>query len=117
MVGTRVQVLQEIKDWIKDFDLPSIFWLAGMAGSGKTTIATTVSSLASDDPAIILGGSFFCSRSAGLQAQRDVRCIIPTLARLLARQSIEFGYALADELTRDPEVLHKQVRIQVETLL
>jgi len=117
MQGTRVQVLSNIEAWIKDPKAPQIFWLTGHAGSGKSAIGHTVCSCASKDPDIILGGSFFCSRSAGSAAQRDVRCIIPTLAQLLARQSPEFSVALAAELERDPDVLHKQITAQVEMII
>jgi len=117
MEGTRVQLLRDIEKWAKDPKAPPIYWLAGMAGTGKTAIAWTVCWRASADDKIIFGGSFFCSRSTGLAAQRDVRCIVPTLAQLLARQSPKFAKALAEELTRDPEVLQKQVGAQVERLL
>ena len=117
MPGTRVQVLNNIDSWIKDPEAPQIFWLTGHAGSGKTAIGHTVCTRAHEDPDIILGGSFFCSRSAGSVNQRDVRCIIPTLAQLLARQSPQFGDALAVELAREPDVLHKFIKKQVEFLL
>ena len=117
MQGTRVQVLENIDGWIKDPKAPQIFWLTGHAGSGKSAIGHTVCTCAKEDPDIILGGSFFCSRSAGSVAQRDVRCIIPTLAQLLARQSPEFSVALAAELERDPDILDKQITVQVELLL
>jgi len=117
MDGTRVQVLRDIENWIYNPKAPQIFWLAGMAGTGKSAIAWTVCSRASADAKIIFGGSFFCSRSTGLVAQRDVRCVVPTLAQLLARQSPQFSEALADELARNPEVLHKQVTAQIEQLL
>jgi len=115
--GTRVQILRDIKAWIKDLKGPQIFWLAGMAGNGKSAIAWTVCVLANDDPDIVLGGSFFCSRSTGLSAQRDVRCVVPTLAQIMARQSAEFAEALSLELAREPEVLHQQVEVQVDKLL
>jgi len=117
MIGTRVQILRDIDNWAKDPKGPQIFWLNGMAGTGKSAIAWTVCSRASTDAEIILGGSFFCSRSTGLVAQRDVRCIVATLAQLLARQSTEFSEALAQELARDPDILHKEVTTQVEQLL
>jgi len=117
MPGTRVQILRDINSWIKNFEAPSIFWVTGMAGSGKTAINQTVCKQANEDPAIVLGGSFFCSRSAGLVTRRDVRCVIPTLAQILARQSATFSQALANELNRDPDVLHKEVAIQVKQLL
>jgi len=69
------------------------------------------------DVEIVFGGSFFCSRSTGSVAQRDVRCVVPTLAQLLARQSSEFSKALGEELARDPDILHKQVTAQIEHLL
>jgi len=117
MKDTRVQVLRDIDAWIKDLKGPQIFWLAGMAGTGKSAIAWTVCSRANGDLDVILGGSFFCSRSTGVSGQRDVRCVVPTLAQLMARQSVKFAEALAAELARDPEILHQQVRVQVEKLL
>jgi len=112
MDGTRVQVLQAIESWILNQRVQQIFWLAGKAGMGKTAIARTVCTLGQDNTKFILGGSFFCSRSNGVFGQRDVRCIVPTLAQLLARQSTEFSEALAAELKRDPDILHQQVAEQ-----
>jgi len=86
-----------------------------MAGTGKTSISKTVCEQASEDAEIILGGSFFCSRSTGLAAQRDIRCVIPTLAQLLARDSVGFRLALAETIHND--VPHKEVAMQVEQLL
>jgi len=117
MEGTRVQILSEIYAWIKDLTGPQIFWLAGMAGTGKSAIAWTICATADKDLEIVFGGSFFCSRSTGLSAQRDVRCVIPTLAQLMARQSDVFARALDAELKVDPEVLHQQVDVQVKKLL
>jgi len=88
-----------------------------MAGTGKSAIAYTICVQAHHDPGIILGGSFFCSRSTGVAAQRDVRCVVPTLAQLMARQSDMFSQALNAELTLDPDVLDQQVNVQVEKLL
>jgi len=117
MKDTRVQVLRDIEAWIKDFKGPQIFWLTGMAGTGKSAIAWSICSRANGNLEIILGGSFFCSRSTGVSGQRDVRCMVPTLAQLMARQSVEFAKALAVELALDPDVLHQQVGVQVEKLL
>jgi len=86
-----------------------------MAGFGKTSIAKTVCAQASADTDILLGGSFFCSRSTGIEAQRDVRCVIPTLAQLLARDSVDFRLALAETIHDD--IQHKEVSAQIELLL
>jgi len=117
MHGTRVQILRNIESWIINPYSQQIFWLTGFAGTGKTAIAWTVCACAHADIFMVLGGSFFCSRSSGSVSQRDIRCVIPTLAQLLSRQSTEFGEALAVELDRDPDILHKQVGVQVQKLL
>ncbi|KAK0632942.1 hypothetical protein B0T14DRAFT_542129 [Immersiella caudata] len=41
---TRVDLLAEIDRWIEDTDAKCIFWLCGMAGTGKSTISRTVAS-------------------------------------------------------------------------
>ncbi|KXL50603.1 hypothetical protein M433DRAFT_151196 [Acidomyces richmondensis BFW] len=37
--GTRADLLQEIYDWADSETSPAIFWLSGLAGTGKSTIA------------------------------------------------------------------------------
>ena len=83
--------------WVKE-DPKSIFWLAGMAGTGKTSISVTLCRMLERDPDVLLGGTFFCSRTSGVVAQTDVRNILPTLAGLLADQSPKFAAELAAEL-------------------
>jgi predicted alpha/beta-fold hydrolase len=39
---TRVDLLQEIYNWADGENSPSIFWLNGLAGTGKSTIARTL---------------------------------------------------------------------------
>ena len=114
MKQTRVRILSETAAWIKDPDSLQICWITGMAGTGKTSIAKTVCEQASEDAEIILGGSFFCSRSSGLVAQRDIRCVIPTLTQLLARRSVDFCEILAE--TIHGGIQHQEVAAQVELL-
>jgi pantothenate kinase-related protein Tda10 len=42
LLGTRTKLLDEITIWANNKDSKSIFWLSGMAGTGKSTIAQTV---------------------------------------------------------------------------
>jgi len=86
-----------------------------MAGTGKTSVAKTTCERASEDTEIMLGGTFFCSRSSLLAAQRDIRCVIPTLAQLLALKSQEFCLALAEDI--EPGFQYKEVAVQVKQLL
>ena len=40
--GTRVDLLQRIREWASSSDSPNIFLLTGIAGTGKSTVARTV---------------------------------------------------------------------------
>ena len=55
----RVELLQQVRVWADDPDGRCIFWLHGMAGTGKSTIARTVAHEFSSRNR--LGASFFFS--------------------------------------------------------
>ncbi|KAF8447016.1 vegetative incompatibility protein HET-E-1 [Terfezia claveryi] len=61
--GTRVQLRQQIVEWYEDPSSPCIFWLNGMAGTGKSTISRTVARELADKKR--LAASFFFSRGRG----------------------------------------------------
>ena len=88
--GTRKCVLEEIEDWTKDKAAPQVFWLNGLAGTGKSTIAQTVSERIFADGH--LGASFFCS--GGFEDRSDLHCIFPTLAFQLAQKYPDFRSSL-----------------------
>ena len=99
--GTRVDILERIYQWALDTspDTASIFWLAGQAGVGKSTIACTVArhfnkdSKGDKEPGPnILGANFFCSRQ--FEETRSQTNIIPTLVYQLSKQSTSFRNAL-----------------------
>ncbi|CAE6431497.1 unnamed protein product [Rhizoctonia solani] len=83
---TREQVLQDLETWKNNRNGEKICWMNGMAGTGKTTISTTVCSIL--EKRHELGASFLCSRL--LPECRNVKLILPTLAYQLARFSIPF---------------------------
>ena len=57
--GMRIEILNEIVDWINNTDAatPRIFWLYGQAGKGKSAIAHTISLQAQN---LGMLGSCFC---------------------------------------------------------
>ncbi|KAG4428261.1 hypothetical protein IFR05_016257 [Cadophora sp. M221] len=64
--NTRVDLLQEIYSWADGKDGQDdrcIFWLSGLAGTGKSTISRTVARRCSEQKG--LGASFFFSRGGG----------------------------------------------------
>jgi hypothetical protein len=60
---TRVALLDEIMAWSVAHDARHVFWLNGLAGTGKSTIARTVARRCAD--AGRLGASFFFMRGGG----------------------------------------------------
>src|ERR1700723_2706898 len=84
--GTRVKVLEEIENWVHNNVNHLVYWLNGIAGTGKTTLAQ---SFAERMFAIgLLGASFMCSRD--FIEQRSLHLIFPTLAFQLAYKYPEF---------------------------
>lgn len=110
---TRLDVLAQAHDWVHNPEAESVYWLSGMAGTGKTTIAY---SLCEELDAVHnLGASFFCSRL--LPECRDVNKIVPSIAFQLALFSRPFQWALSRVLEKERSVHTQLVQIQFETLL
>ena len=112
MEGTRVQTLADLEAWAHDPSAPKVYWLNGQLGTGKTSIAHTFCKRL--DAKQMLGGSFFCSRSA----LTDVTRVIPTLAHMLALSNPNFQATLAEVLTRKPSVAdHSSIVEQFGSLI
>ena len=97
--GTRMEILQEIDDWIHDTDInaPRIFWLHGQAGKGKSTIAHTIALQAKDRGEL---GSCFCF-ARGRQKERLENKMLSTIARDLADRDPTFRRTLAIAIKDD----------------
>ena len=111
--GTRETVLTEIESWTKDFDKSPVFWLNGLAGTGKSTIAQTVAERVFADG--LLGASFFCSRD--FEDRSDLHFIFPTLAFQLAHRCPKFRDHLVSLLQSNPDVVDESLYNQMERLI
>ena len=110
---TRTAVLDGIELWARDFDEPPVYWLNGLAGTGKTTIAQTIAERLSADGR--LGASFFCSRD--FEDRSDLKFIFPTLAVQLARKYATFRSAFIPLVQSDPDILHESLYSQMKNLI
>ncbi|CAE6523445.1 unnamed protein product, partial [Rhizoctonia solani] len=113
--GTRTRVLAGLDDWLYDPTSSSIYWMDGMAGTGKTTIASTFCERADSEQRKLLAASFFCTRSSA--ECRDVTRILPTIAYQLARYSLPFRSELCRILAQSPDIGSKNLQKQFERLL
>ncbi|KAJ2934559.1 hypothetical protein H1R20_g2545, partial [Candolleomyces eurysporus] len=95
--GSRVSLLSMLLVWATDPSSPHLFWLSGLAGTGKTTVSKTFCSQLNNRG--LLGASFFCTLKES--DKMDVYLIIPTLARILAEKRPQFGDALEETLESD----------------
>ena len=111
--GTRAAILDEIELWIRDFDKPPVYWLNGLAGTGKSTIAQTIAERTFADGR--LGASFFCSRD--FEDRRNLESIFPTLAVQLARRYTEFRSTFIRLVQSDPEIVHESLYNQMKNLI
>jgi len=105
--------LDEIESWTKDFNESPIYWLNGLAGTGKSTIAqTTAERLFADGR---LGASFFCSRD--FKDRSDLRFVFPTLSFQLAYRYPDFRSTLVSLLQSNPEIGYESLHNQMESLI
>ena len=111
--GTREGVLNEIERWTNDPDKSPVFWLNGLAGTGKSTIAQTIAERVFADGR--LGASFFCSR--GVEDRSNLQLIFPTLAFQLAQKYPVFRSSLIPLLQSNPDVIHESLQEQMQKLL
>ncbi|TCD62240.1 hypothetical protein EIP91_007199 [Steccherinum ochraceum] len=92
--GTRTEILGKLELWLADDDDYRLFWLNGMAGTGKSTIADSLARYARSEG--IYGAGFFCSRD--IDNARDLNRIFPSLAYQLAFRVPQYRDQLLDFL-------------------
>ena len=106
-------MLDEIESWAKDFEASPVFWLNGLVGTGKSTIAQTIAERLFAEGR--LGASFFCSRD--FEDRSNLRLIFPTLAFQLAHKYRDFRTHFVSLLQSNPDVVHESLSSQMEKFI
>jgi hypothetical protein len=113
---TRVALLAELDKWRDSADEPPFFWLNGLAGTGKSTIARTFCHrVASNDAAPVLLASFFISRQSA--DRRSAVNIVHTIAYQLALRSEGIRLAICRAMRDQADLLRRPLREQVSKLV
>ncbi|OCL10893.1 hypothetical protein AOQ84DRAFT_387205 [Glonium stellatum] len=111
--NTRVELLSQITEWAKDKNGKSIFWLNGMAGTGKSTIARTIAQSFADQGQ--LGASFFFKRGEGERG--NATRFFTTIARDLMGRVPEIRLGISKAIDTDPTISEKALKDQFEKLI
>ena len=106
-------MLRGILLWAKSPQHQNVFWLNGLAGTGKSTIAQSITETVANDG--FLGASFFCSRD--YIDRRELKNIFPTLAYQLACRYPGFRKRIVGLIKKDPAIAHTSLISQLEDLL
>jgi hypothetical protein len=106
--NTRVELLREIYKWANGGDERCIFWLSGLAGTGKSTIARTVARRYFDQKG--LRASFFFSRGGGDVGHAGK--FITSIALQLASSIPGIHQYICDAVTEHNDIASQSLRDQ-----
>ncbi|KFZ19736.1 hypothetical protein V501_00536 [Pseudogymnoascus sp. VKM F-4519 (FW-2642)] len=111
--GTRVELLRQIDTWASNRGSERIFWLNGMAGTGKSTISRTVAQTFADKGD--LGASFFFKRGEGDRGHAGM--FITTIATQLIQKLPSLAPHVQNAIEADPGISKKALKQQFDTLV
>jgi hypothetical protein len=106
---TRVALIENILNWANDPNSPSIYWLTGLAGSGKSAVANTVAMRFHSQGC--LGSSFFFKRGVANRDTADY--VFTTFCRDLGARSLDFRKHILNTIDQNdgvPPSLLRQLR-------
>ncbi|KAJ8067013.1 hypothetical protein OCU04_004393 [Sclerotinia nivalis] len=111
--GTRAELLQQIYSWAGDRGSEHIFWLNGMAGTGKSTISRTVAQNFVDKG--VLGASFFFKRGEGDRGHSGM--FFATIVTQLVQKLPSLAPHIQNAIEADPGISGKALRQQFDALV
>ena len=112
LVGTRKDIVDLIIHWVGS-KAGRIFWLYGVAGSGKSTLSTTIANLGRSQK--YLGAFLFFNRD--ISERNQPKYVIRTLAYQLGLFDARIGTAIASVIHAIPTITQLSFRDQFHKLL
>ncbi|PWY66946.1 hypothetical protein BO83DRAFT_391421 [Aspergillus eucalypticola CBS 122712] len=111
--NTRVELLDDITNWVDDPEGKTIFWLSGVAGTGLTTISRTVARKLQERE--LLGASFFFKRGEGDRGKASQ--VVTTIVKQFMIALPQMRKELATALENDLMIVSKSLKDQFDYLL
>ncbi|KAL7763984.1 hypothetical protein ACKLNR_005129 [Fusarium oxysporum f. sp. zingiberi] len=111
--NTRVDLLNQISEWVKDSNSQKLLWLNGMAGTGKSTVARTLAQSFSQSGH--LGASFFFKRG---ESDRDgLSKFVSTICAQLVESRPALALYIKATIDSDPHIFDKSTREQFSKMI
>ncbi|KAH7093961.1 hypothetical protein BKA62DRAFT_784932, partial [Auriculariales sp. MPI-PUGE-AT-0066] len=111
--GTRTGILSDMQTWALAEYGPIVYWLAGLAGTGKTTIASSLCRQLMAAGITVV--SFFISRHSS--ERNTIYSVITTLAHQLALSSSVSRGIISTVLGKQPPITVRPIAEQTQELL
>jgi len=109
----RVELRKQITDWCDDPNSKCIFWLNGMAGTGKSTISRTIARELAERRR--LAASFFFTR--GKKDISHSRMFFTTIAAQIANSLPVLRTFISDAIDSNPDIFKHGLREQWNQLI
>ncbi|EJC99864.1 WD40 repeat-like protein [Fomitiporia mediterranea MF3/22] len=110
---TRIEVLNEIMNWLLSDTEQNVLWLRGVAGSGKSTIATTIAEYCREMSC--LGAFLFFNRVDG--AEDQLTSIFRTIAFQLALFDSSIARHIETAIQKANQISEAVAEVQFNRLL
>ncbi|RXW23934.1 hypothetical protein EST38_g1915 [Candolleomyces aberdarensis] len=111
---TRVEVTDEIMDWIQNCDAPQrLLCMTGPAGAGKSALQQTIAERCTESG--ILSAAFFCSSTD--PTRNTTSSIVPTIAYQMGLKHHGFRSSVAAAVKHDPSIFSRSLRSQMDVLI
>ncbi|KAL6691296.1 putative wd40 protein [Trichoderma pleuroticola] len=111
--GTRTKILHDIEEWATSLSSKCIFWLNGMAGTGKSTISRTIARSLREKK--LLGASFFFKK--GEADRGNATRFFSTIASQLQTRIPGMADRLRKVIDFESQISTKSLKEQFERLI
>ncbi|KAL4813852.1 hypothetical protein BDW67DRAFT_101372 [Aspergillus spinulosporus] len=106
--GTRTELLDDVQKWAVSPEGKCMFWLNGLAGTGKSTISRTIAKSFQQKQQGLLGASFFFKRGEGDHG--NATRLFPTLMKQLLTKIPELRATIIQVIRGNPGISASQSR-------
>jgi hypothetical protein len=113
LAGTRHDVLEFVDQWMNTASCQNLLWIHGLAGSGKSTLSTTIANRFRGRGQ--LGAFLFFDRDVAERSQPSV--VFRTVAFQLASNHPHISKAISATVENIPSIAESSIRMQFIKLL